>query len=547
MIYEDSIFALLGVDVSVLDVSQSEADNEIYREFIEIIGSDIDDAIIPINENLIDTLLVPDSMDADYFPYLEQLLGVAFYTGSDTALRRMVIKNVLRLYPYKGTTTVFDVLFSWLGLSYTMTIYDKNKGFDHADETFDSILRIFDSAALDCTSISLAITGAGALDDDLTRAINSVLEFNIPIIVNVIEVTYNAAIVPLAVGVAPTITSFALDGGATTTVDPIVSLDLVYTGTATYFMVSESSSFVAAVWQPISLLGQFLLSAGNGARVVYIKIKNGYGVSADANDGIVMVIPVPTVTADDFVLDSGAFLYSTITGAVSMKIIETATGVAPTPTQWTNAPSLSVNVKYPVTVDTYGVVRRLSIRVYAYSTDYDTDYLEFEVDELDQTVVVSNYSGFGVSGFGLANGTMEIIPSDGIPPYTHLWSVISGGGTVIPTAQAQTGMPAGAYQCIVTDYNGHGGAQFITLTQPDLLEMSAIVTHVTTPGGSDGAIDLTVTGGVPPPTFIWSTSDGSGLVQGQEDQTGLTAGTYRVIVIDQNSISIFGGIEITEP
>lgn len=55
------------------------------------------------------------------------------------------------------------------------------------------------------------------------------------------------------------------------------------------------------------------------------------------------------------------------------------------------------------------------------------------------------------------------------------------------------------------------------------------ITHVTSPGGNDGAIDITVTGNTAY-NYTWSTSNGSGLVVGDEDQTGLTAGMYAVAV-----------------
>ncbi len=60
------------------------------------------------------------------------------------------------------------------------------------------------------------------------------------------------------------------------------------------------------------------------------------------------------------------------------------------------------------------------------------------------------------------------------------------------------------------------------------------VTDVTCPGGSDGAIDIETENGDEPYTFTWTTSDGSGLSDFAEDQTGLTAGTYKVVVKDNN-------------
>ncbi|PQB04812.1 beta strand repeat-containing protein [Aureitalea marina] len=62
-----------------------------------------------------------------------------------------------------------------------------------------------------------------------------------------------------------------------------------------------------------------------------------------------------------------------------------------------------------------------------------------------------------------------------------------------------------------------------------------------------GQIDVTVSGGVAPFTFAWSTNDGSGIVDGQEDQTGLTAGTYTVLITDFIGLTKELNITITEP
>ncbi|RPD91603.1 hypothetical protein EGM88_14755, partial [Aureibaculum marinum] len=66
-------------------------------------------------------------------------------------------------------------------------------------------------------------------------------------------------------------------------------------------------------------------------------------------------------------------------------------------------------------------------------------------------------------------------------------------------------------------------------------------------GDNNGAIDITVVGGVGPYNYSWTTSDGSGLVAADEDQTGLTAGAYAVTITDANGATTTGSYEITEP
>jgi gliding motility-associated-like protein len=87
-----------------------------------------------------------------------------------------------------------------------------------------------------------------------------------------------------------------------------------------------------------------------------------------------------------------------------------------------------------------------------------------------------------------------------------------------------------------------------TVTEPvaDIV-ITETITNVSCNGGNDGAIILNITGGTSPYTYAWSTSDGSGLVPGDRDQSGLTAGTYNVVVTDDNGATANGSYTITEP
>ncbi len=148
------------------------------------------------------------------------------------------------------------------------------------------------------------------------------------------------------------------------------------------------------------------------------------------------------------------------------------------------------------------------------------------------------------------DGSIDLTVSGGTGPGTYIydWSTSDGSG-LINGQEDQDSLTAGTYQVIVTDGNNCSDTLSILLSDP--LAINIVETHnnVSCNGYADGSIDLTVTGGTGSGTYIfnWSTSDGSGLVNGQEDQSGLTAGTYYVTVTDAGPCTAYDTITITEP
>ena len=89
------------------------------------------------------------------------------------------------------------------------------------------------------------------------------------------------AVVPLPP--PSSLTTFALNGGATSTTSPVVALNNTATGSPTEYQASESSSFAGVTWQPYAAAPSFTLSSGNGVKRVYLRVRDAAGaVSARA-------------------------------------------------------------------------------------------------------------------------------------------------------------------------------------------------------------------------------------------------------------------------
>jgi GEVED domain/Subtilase family/SprB repeat/Secretion system C-terminal sorting domain len=126
-----------------------------------------------------------------------------------------------------------------------------------------------------------------------------------------------------------------------------------------------------------------------------------------------------------------------------------------------------------------------------------------------------------VSCNGDTDGAINMTPSGGTAPYTFDW-----GG--LGTTEDLTGLAPNNYTCVITDDNGCSDNVNATVGEPAVLSGSATSTPILT--GSDGTIDLTVTGGTPPYSYDWDSGFSS-----NEDLNGLSAaGSYTCDITDAN-------------
>jgi gliding motility-associated-like protein len=132
----------------------------------------------------------------------------------------------------------------------------------------------------------------------------------------------------------------------------------------------------------------------------------------------------------------------------------------------------------------------------------------------------------GVGGF-------TVQASDGTAPYTY---ILVGSG-ITNTTGTFTGLSAGTYLVQARDASNPSGCGEIqvTLSQPDSLKLqSSIIKPVTCQGGSDGEIQVTLTGGTPPYTYTWQTLSGTPLPASGPTLSNLPEGTYLLTATDNN-------------
>ncbi|MEY1638461.1 T9SS type A sorting domain-containing protein [Tenuifilum osseticum] len=138
-----------------------------------------------------------------------------------------------------------------------------------------------------------------------------------------------------------------------------------------------------------------------------------------------------------------------------------------------------------------------------------------------------------VSCYGEMDGTINLTVSGGTSPFSYFWTTENGSGHVID-AEDQNSLGAGDYQVTVTDVNGCQTNDNYTITQPTKISIAGTVTNITG-AGSNGAVDITVSGGSGTySSYSWKL--GVTEVATTEDISDLdVGGTYKVIVTDNTS------------
>ncbi len=130
-------------------------------------------------------------------------------------------------------------------------------------------------------------------------------------------------------------------------------------------------------------------------------------------------------------------------------------------------------------------------------------------------------------------GDVTVTPSGGTGAFTYSWT--NGN-----TTATQTGLVAGGYDVVVTDANGCTKFTTVTMTQPAAITLSTTMQDPLCNGGV-GTATVVANGGTAGYTYSWITG-------GTTDTEGnLVAGTYQVVVTDQNGCTSTTNAVVVEP
>jgi len=126
-----------------------------------------------------------------------------------------------------------------------------------------------------------------------------------------------------------------------------------------------------------------------------------------------------------------------------------------------------------------------------------------------------------VSCYGESDGYVDVDVFGGVPPFSYRWSDNSATRDLF-------NVPGGTYFLTVTDASGCEVYDTAAVLEPSAITSSITATSVSCASSAEADIDLEVSGGTPPYDYLWSNFVFT------QDQTDVPAGTYTVIITDDN-------------
>lgn len=171
---------------------------------------------------------------------------------------------------------------------------------------------------------------------------------------------------------------------------------------------------------------------------------------------------------------------------------------------------------------------------YVIATDHNGCQQRDSVVISEPAALVVAASTTDVSCFNANDGTATLTVTGGTVPYGFLWS--NGA-----TTQNLTNLAGGQYCVTATDANHCTATICVNIINPLQIQASFVVKNLSCYGDSNGVINLTVSGGTPIYSYVWSTNATTASI------TNLTPGTYYVTITDSRNCSRIDSATVNSP
>ncbi|MGB0423981.1 MAG: SprB repeat-containing protein, partial [Flavobacteriales bacterium] len=162
----------------------------------------------------------------------------------------------------------------------------------------------------------------------------------------------------------------------------------------------------------------------------------------------------------------------------------------------------------------------------------------FEITEEPPVQIVLNDSQ-DESCEGASDGFIEVDISGGTPDYLTTWTSDLGYSSF---DEDIFGLPADNYTLVVEDDNGCLQTFQFTISAPPAIQVDADLTHVSCFNGSNGAIELSISGGTPDYSIVWDDGFGSNALI-----DNLPVGSYSATITDENDCEVEVSYDLDQP
>lgn len=176
-------------------------------------------------------------------------------------------------------------------------------------------------------------------------------------------------------------------------------------------------------------------------------------------------------------------------------------------------------------------------------------YNSAEISITDHRLVIDNTSSTNTTCSYSNDGTITVVAAKGAGNYTFS---LSGAASGSNETGIFTGLPIGDYEVNVTNNSTCTDSEKrnFTISNPDTIKITSYtITDITCFNGSNGKVDISVSGGTGTLSYQWKKADGTSISgQTTQDLTNAIAGRYYVVITDANNCSYTSEIsEIKQP